>query len=102
MSKSKYYVVWDGVSPGIYASWTECIGLYNALIHNALQKTMFRALKGGLLGCKRRPFGRRKVPFQNMKGGLLMIRVPPFSSKLILSCFQLVGFMPRRRLRVRL
>lgn len=24
MSKSKYYVVWDGVSPGIYASWTEC------------------------------------------------------------------------------
>lgn len=79
-----------------------CVGLYNALIHNVLQKAMFRALKDGLLGCKRRSFGRRKVPFQNMKGGFLMIRVPPFSSKLILSCFQLVGFMPRRRPRARL
>ena len=24
MSISKYYVVWDGASPGSYASWTEC------------------------------------------------------------------------------
>lgn len=24
MAKSKYYVVWDGVAPGIYTSWTEC------------------------------------------------------------------------------
>lgn len=24
MSKQKYYVVWDGVNPGIYSSWTEC------------------------------------------------------------------------------
>ena len=24
MAKQKYYVVWDGVSPGIYTSWTEC------------------------------------------------------------------------------
>ena len=25
MSKQKYYVVWEGVAPGIYASWTECL-----------------------------------------------------------------------------
>lgn len=24
MGKSKYYVVWEGVSPGIYSSWAEC------------------------------------------------------------------------------
>lgn len=24
MAKQKYYVVWDGVTPGIYTSWTEC------------------------------------------------------------------------------
>lgn len=24
MAKQKYYVVWEGVSPGIYASWTDC------------------------------------------------------------------------------
>ena len=24
MSKKKYYVVWNGVTPGIYNSWTEC------------------------------------------------------------------------------
>lgn len=24
MAKQKYYVVWDGVSPGIYSSWTDC------------------------------------------------------------------------------
>lgn len=24
MAKKKYYVVWQGVTPGIYASWTEC------------------------------------------------------------------------------
>ncbi len=24
MAKNKYYVVWDGVAPGIYTSWTEC------------------------------------------------------------------------------
>lgn len=24
MSKQKYYVVWDGVTPGIYSSWTDC------------------------------------------------------------------------------
>ncbi len=24
MGKSKYYVVWHGVSPGIYSSWTDC------------------------------------------------------------------------------
>lgn len=24
MAKQKYYVVWDGVNPGIYSSWTEC------------------------------------------------------------------------------
>lgn len=24
MSKQKYYVVWNGVTPGIYSSWTEC------------------------------------------------------------------------------
>ncbi len=24
MSKSKFYVVWHGVTPGIYTSWTEC------------------------------------------------------------------------------
>lgn len=24
MAKQKYYVVWDGVVPGIYESWTEC------------------------------------------------------------------------------
>lgn len=24
MAKQKYYVVWDGVTPGIYSSWTEC------------------------------------------------------------------------------
>ncbi|MBQ6800044.1 MAG: RNase H1/viroplasmin domain-containing protein, partial [Bacteroidaceae bacterium] len=24
MAKSKYYVVWHGVTPGIYTSWEEC------------------------------------------------------------------------------
>lgn len=24
MAKQKYYVVWDGVNPGIYSSWTDC------------------------------------------------------------------------------
>jgi ribonuclease HI len=24
MNKKKYYVVWDGVNPGIYTSWTDC------------------------------------------------------------------------------
>lgn len=24
MNKKKYYVVWNGVTPGIYTSWTEC------------------------------------------------------------------------------
>ena len=24
MAKQKYYVVWNGVTPGIYTSWTEC------------------------------------------------------------------------------
>ncbi len=24
MAKQKFYVVWDGVTPGIYSSWTEC------------------------------------------------------------------------------
>ena len=24
MAKQKFYVVWEGVSPGIYTSWTEC------------------------------------------------------------------------------
>lgn len=24
MGKNKYYVVWNGVSPGIYTSWTDC------------------------------------------------------------------------------
>ncbi len=24
MAKKKYYVVWDGVNPGVYDSWTEC------------------------------------------------------------------------------
>lgn len=24
MAKQKYYVVWDGVTPGIYSSWTDC------------------------------------------------------------------------------
>ena len=24
MAKQKYYVVWEGVSPGIYQSWTDC------------------------------------------------------------------------------
>jgi len=24
MAKQKYYVVWDGVTPGIYTSWTDC------------------------------------------------------------------------------
>ena len=24
MSKQKYYVVWNGVCPGIYTSWTDC------------------------------------------------------------------------------
>lgn len=24
MSKQKYYVVWEGVTPGIYSSWAEC------------------------------------------------------------------------------
>ena len=24
MAKQKFYVVWDGVNPGIYSSWTEC------------------------------------------------------------------------------
>lgn len=24
MAKKKYYVVWDGFVPGVYASWTEC------------------------------------------------------------------------------
>ncbi|MCD7901104.1 MAG: ribonuclease H family protein [Bacteroides sp.] len=24
MAKQKYYVVWDGVNPGIYDSWTDC------------------------------------------------------------------------------
>lgn len=24
MAKQKYYVVWDGVAPGIYSSWTDC------------------------------------------------------------------------------
>ena len=24
MGKQKFYVVWDGVTPGIYTSWTEC------------------------------------------------------------------------------
>lgn len=25
MAKQKYYVVWDGVTPGIYNSWTDCL-----------------------------------------------------------------------------
>lgn len=25
MAKQKYYVVWDGVAPGIYASWNDCL-----------------------------------------------------------------------------
>lgn len=25
MAKKKFYVVWEGVKPGIYASWTECL-----------------------------------------------------------------------------
>ncbi|MDL2291732.1 ribonuclease H family protein [Bacteroides sp. OttesenSCG-928-F21] len=24
MAKQKYYVVWEGVTPGVYSSWTEC------------------------------------------------------------------------------
>lgn len=24
MAKQKYYVVWNGVSPGVYSSWTDC------------------------------------------------------------------------------
>ena len=24
MPKQKFYVVWKGVAPGIYTSWTEC------------------------------------------------------------------------------
>lgn len=24
MAKQKYYVVWDGITPGIYSSWTDC------------------------------------------------------------------------------
>ena len=24
MPKQKFYVVWKGVTPGIYTSWTEC------------------------------------------------------------------------------
>ena len=24
MAKQKYYVVWEGVTPGIYSSWTDC------------------------------------------------------------------------------
>ena len=24
MSKQKFYVVWEGVTPGIYTSWTDC------------------------------------------------------------------------------
>ena len=24
MGKKKFYVVWHGVSPGIYTSWTDC------------------------------------------------------------------------------
>ena len=24
MAKQKFYVVWKGVNPGVYASWTEC------------------------------------------------------------------------------
>ncbi|MGL5957749.1 MAG: viroplasmin family protein, partial [Phocaeicola sp.] len=24
MAKSKYYVVWKGVNPGVYGSWTDC------------------------------------------------------------------------------
>lgn len=24
MGKQKFYVVWEGVTPGIYTSWTEC------------------------------------------------------------------------------
>ena len=24
MSKEKFYVVWSGVNPGIYTSWTDC------------------------------------------------------------------------------
>ena len=25
MAKQKFYVVWDGVTPGIYSSWNECL-----------------------------------------------------------------------------
>ena len=24
MAKQKFYVVWEGVTPGIYSSWTDC------------------------------------------------------------------------------
>ena len=24
MAKQKYYVVWKGVNPGVYTSWTDC------------------------------------------------------------------------------
>ena len=24
MGKNKYYVVWNGICPGIYTSWTDC------------------------------------------------------------------------------
>ena len=25
MAKQKYYVVWDGLNPGIYSSWHDCL-----------------------------------------------------------------------------
>ena len=24
MAKQKFYVVWEGVTPGVYTSWTDC------------------------------------------------------------------------------
>ena len=40
----------------------------------ALQKAVFRIAKGGLLACKRRPFGRRKTVFGKFVcGGLFSV-----------------------------
>lgn len=40
MGKNRYYVVWNGVSPGVYKSWTDCklqINGYEGALYKSFQ-----------------------------------------------------------------
>ena len=45
MAKQKFYVVWEGVTPGVYTSWTDCqlqIKGYEAAKYNHLTRAKKR------------------------------------------------------------